>query len=160
MTTGTLQLTDRTRRTGARPGSRPRRADDAIHLLAVPLRQLRLEVMLWAMRRGQPVDADALTCVLLAKQSQADTPVSRWTAEAVRRLLWVDILTTCAALERRPPDRVASTMWTLFDFLDQHDRRGEGGDALDALREPLIDSGGIGRRRRSTTARNRHPAAR
>ena len=160
MTTGTLQLIDRSRRRGDRSVGRPRRVDDAVHLLSVPLRQLRLEVLLWAMRMGHPVDADALTCVLLAKQSQADTPASRWTAESVRRLLWVDILTTCATLDRKTPDRVAPTMWTLLDFLDRHDRRGDGGDPLDALREPLIDSGGVGPRRRSTTGRRRHPAAR
>ena len=159
MTTGTLQLIDRSRRRGDRP-VRSRRADDALLLLSVPQRQLRLEVMLWAMRMGHPVDADALTFVLLAKQSQLDIPVPQWTADSVRRLLWVDILTTCATLGRKTPDRVAPTMWTLLDFLDRHDRRGDGGDPLDALREPLIDSGGIGPRRRSTRARTRHPAAR
>ena len=40
-----------------------------------------------------------------------------WTAESVRRLLWVDIVTLCDALERRPPEQVAPTMWTLLDFL-------------------------------------------
>jgi hypothetical protein len=98
--------------------------------------------------------------VLLAKQSQIDIPITRWTADSVRRLLWVDILTTCASLDRKTPERVAPTMWTLLDFLDHHDRRGDGGDSLDSLREPLIDSGGIGPRRRSTSARRRHPAAR
>ena len=160
MTTGTLQLIDRPRRRGDRPASRTRRSDDATHLLSVPMRQLRLEVLLWAMRMGHPVEADALTCVLLAKQSQSDIPAARWTAESVRRLLWVDILTLCATLDRKTPDRVAPTMWTLLDFLDRHDRRGVSGDSLDALREPLIDSGGVGPRRRSSSTRRRHPAAR
>jgi hypothetical protein len=159
MTTHPLALADRPRTTAARRAAR-HRADDPIHLLGVPARQLRLEVLLWAMRMGVPVDADALTCILLAKQSQVDLPFTCWTAESLRRLLWVDILTLCGSLDRRPPDQVAPTLWTLVDFLDRHDRLDDHSDRLEALRAPLIDSGGLGRRRRSASARRRHPAAR
>ena len=130
-----------------------------MHLLGVALRQLRLEVLLWAFRLGLPVDADALTCILLAKQTHADGPFV-WTADSVRRLLWVDIMAQCAALERRPPDRTAATLWTLLDFLHGTQCLAAGSDDLAVLREPLIDSGGVGRRRRTTAAQRRHPAAR
>lgn len=112
------------------------------------------------MRQGKPVDADALTCILLAKDSHLDDPFALWTAESVRRLLWVDIVALCDALERRPPERVAPTMWTLLDFLDSMQRLAAGSDRLDLLREPLIDSGGIGRRPRASASRRRHPASR
>jgi hypothetical protein len=159
MTTTTFALALHSRPSGSRRAAR-RRADDPIHLLPVPVRQLRLEVLLWAFRQGQPVDADALTCILLAKDSQLDDAFAVWTAESVRRLLWVDIVALCGALERRPPTLVAPTMWTLLDFLHGTQSLAAGSDALESLREPLIDSGGVGRRRRSSTSRGRHPAGR
>ena len=159
MTTTPFALAPHSRPSGPRRAPR-RRADDPIHLLPVALRQLRLEVMLWGFRQGQPVDADALTCILLAKDSQLDDPFTVWTAESVRRLLWVDIVALCDVLDRRPPELVAPTMWTLLDFL--HSTRGfaDGSDQLEFLREPLIDSGGIGRRPRASASRRRHPASR
>jgi len=158
MTTTTIALAARSRTPN---GRRPRRrADDPIHLLSVPIRQLRLEVLLWALRQGQPVEAEALTCILLAKDSQLDDPFTVWTAESVRRLLWVDIVALCDELDRRPPDLVAPTLWTLLDFLAGTHRLAHGSDPLALLREPLIDSGGIGRRRRVAPSRRRHPAAR
>lgn len=160
MTTFTLASTDRARGGTPRRAAR-HRADDPIHLLSVPARQLRLEVLLWAMRMGMSVDADALTCILLAKQAQPDRPMLQFTAESVRCLLWIEILSLCADLERVPPEHVAPTMWTLLEFLDRNDRLDVGSDSLETLREPLIDSGGLPRRRRRTqTARTRHPAAR
>ena len=129
-------------------------------MLPLPLRQLRLEVLLWAFRQGLPVDADALTCILLAKDAHLDDPFTRWTAESVRRLLWVDIVTLCDALGLCRPEQVAATMWTLLDFLHGSQRFTDGSDRLELLREPLIDSGGVGRRRRDAPARRRHPAAR
>ena len=116
--------------------------------------------MLWAFRQGQPVDAEALTCILLAKDSQLDDPFTVWTAESVRRLLWVDIVALCLVLERPPPALVAPTMWTLLDFLHSTHRLGDGSDQRELLREPLIDSGGIGRRPRASASRRRHPASR
>jgi len=158
MTTTPFALARQTRPSGRRA---PRRSvDDPIHLLPVAIRQLRLEVMLWAFRQGQPVDADALTCILLAKDSHLDDPFEVWTAESVRRLLWVDIVALCDALERRPPALVAPTMWTLLDFLHRTHCFGDGSDQLEFLREPLIDSGGIGRRSRASASRRRHPASR
>jgi hypothetical protein len=159
MTTTTFARAAQRRPSGTRPSPR-RRADDPIHLLPVPIRQLRLEVLLWAFRQGQPVDADALTCILLAKDSQLDDPFAVWTAESVRRLLWVDIVALCDAFERRPPALVAPTMWTLLDFLHSTHCLAGGSDPLELLREPLIDSGGMGRRRRADPSRRRHPAAR
>jgi hypothetical protein len=160
MTTHPFAPIDRPRSSAGRRAAR-HRPDDPIHLLAVPVRQLRLEVLLWAMRMGLPVDADTLTCVLLAQQSTCDGSVLRFTAESVRGLLWVDILSVCADLERRPPDDVATTMWTLFEFLDRHDRFDDHSDPIEALREPLVDSGGLARRRgRVRSTRTRHPAAR
>ena len=158
MTTTTITSAARARPSGARRSSR-RRVDDPIHLLPVPIRQLRLEVLLWAFRQGRSVDADALTCILLAKD-HLDDPFAIWTADSVRRLLWVDIVAMCDALDRRPPDLVAPTIWTLLDFLDGARRFAEGSDPLEYLREPLIDSGGIGRRLRAATSRRRHPATR
>ena len=159
MTTTTTPFAARFRTSGARRPLR-RRADDPIHLLPVPVRQLRLEVLLWAFHRGQPVDAEALSCVLLAKDSHLDDPFDVWTAESVRRLLWVDIVALCEALDRRPPELVAPTMWTLLDFLDTTTRLADGSDPLELLREPLIDSGGVALRRRVASSRHRHPAAR
>jgi hypothetical protein len=158
MTTTTFAPAAQSRPSGTRRTPR-RRADDPIHLLAVPARQLRLEVLLWAFRQGQPVDADALTCILLAKGTH-DDPFALWSAESVRRLLWVDIVALCEALERRPPALVAPTMWTLLDFLHSAEYVAAGSDPLEFLREPLIDSGGVGRRRRANPSRGRHPAAR
>ncbi|MEO5841440.1 MAG: hypothetical protein ABIQ73_12350 [Acidimicrobiales bacterium] len=159
MTTPTFALAAHSRPSGARRVPR-RRADDPIHLLPVPIRQLRLEVLLWAFRQGQPIDADALTYILLAKDSQLDDPFAVWTSESVRRLLWLDIVALCEALERRPPALVAPTMWTLLDFLHGAQCLAAGSDHLEALREPLVDSGGVGRRRRANPSRGRHPAAR
>ena len=159
MTTPTIAPAARPRPSRGLRGAR-RRADDPVLLLTVPLRQLRLEVLLWAFRLGQPVDADALTCILLAKQDRADDPSTLWTAEAVRRLLWVDIVAQCVALERPPPAGAGATIWTLLDFLDATHGFADGSDNLTLLREPLIDSGGVGRRRRTTAAQRRHPAAR
>jgi hypothetical protein len=160
MTIHTLALADRTRGNRAPRASR-HGADDPIHLLPVPLRQLRLEVLRWAMHMGVPVDADSLTCILLAKQHQRDPSVLHFTADAVRSLLWIDILSLCADLERRPPEHVATTFWTLLDYLDRHDRFDPQSDALAQLREPLIDSGGLRQRRgRVQGGRTRHPAAR
>ena len=159
MTTTTTPFAARPRPSGTRRPLR-RRADDPIHLLPVPVRQLRLEVLLWAFHRGQPVDAEALSCILLAKDSHLDDPFDVWTAESVRRLLWVDIVALCEALERRPPELVAPTMWTLLDFLDATARFADGSDPLELLREPLIDSGGVALRRRVASSRRRHPAAR
>ena len=51
-------------------------------------------------------------------------------------------------------------MWTLLDFLDATARLAGASDALQSLREPLIDSGGPALRRRAASARRRHPAAR
>ena len=121
---------------------------------------MRLEVLLWAFHRGQPVDAEALSCILLAKDSHRDDPFAVWTAESVRRLLWIDIVVLCEALERRPPEHVAPTMWTLLDFLDATACFADGSDPLELLREPLIDSGGVALRRRVAASRRRHPAAR
>jgi hypothetical protein len=159
MSTFTVRPADRPRTPGGPRASR-RRADDPIHLLAVPARQLRLEVLLWAFRLGLPIDADALSCILLAKQSDTDDSLILWTADSVRRLLWVDIVALCATLERRPPDRVAPTMWTLLTFLDGSGGLAAGSDPLDQLREPLIDSGGMNRRGRAASSSQRHPAAR
>ena len=159
MSTFTLRRAARPRTSDGRRLSR-RRPDDPIHLLTVPARQLRLEVMLWAFRLGLPVEADALSCVLLAKQADVDDPLTLWTADSVRRLLWVDIVALCTTLERRPPERVAATMWTLLTFLDGAGRLADGSDRLEQLREPLIDSGGVGRRGRAAVSRQRHPAAR
>ena len=159
MTTTPFALALQSRPSGGRRAPR-RRADDPVHLLPVAVRQLRLEVMLWAFRQGQPVDADALTCILLAKDSQLDDPFAVWTAESVRRLLWVDIVALCDALERRPPALVAPTMWTLLDFLDSAHAFADGSEQLELLREPLIDSGGVGRRPRASASRRRHPASR
>ena len=156
----TITLRPARPRTSGSPRVSRRRVDDPIHLLSVPARQLRLEVLLWAFRLGLPVDADALSCVLLANQSDADDSLTVWTADTVRRLLWVDIVALCATLERRPPEHVAPTMWTLLTFLDSSGRLADGSDRLDQLREPLIDSGGVGRRGRVAASRQRHPAAR
>jgi len=154
-----IALAARARGTGGRRMPR-HRADDPIHLLPVEIRQLRLEVLLWAFRQGLPIHAEALTCILLAKDAHLDDPFMRWTAESVRRLLWVDIVTLCDALGRHRPEQVAPTMWTLLDFLHGSHRLTVDSDVLELLREPLIDSGGIGRRRGVGTARRRHPAAR
>jgi hypothetical protein len=159
MTTTPFALARQSRPSGGRRAPR-RRADDPIHLLPVAVRQLRLEAMLWAFRQGQPVDADALTCILLAKDSQLDEPFAVWTAASVRRLLWVDIVALCDSLERRPPALVAPTMWTLLDFLHGTHSFGDGSEQLELLREPLIDSGGVGRRPRASASRRRHPASR
>jgi hypothetical protein len=158
MTTTTSAFATASRSSGARRSPR-RGADDPIHLLPVPVRQLRLEVLLWALRHGQPVEADALTCILLAKDTHDDS-CTVWSAESVRRLLWIDIVALCEALERRPPEQVAPTMWTLLDFFAATARFDDGSDPLEALREPLIDSGGCALRRRAASSRRRHPAAR
>jgi hypothetical protein len=159
MTTSTTVHPLRPRTSGG-VRARRRRGDDPIDLLEVPARQLRLEVLLSAFRLGQPVDADALSCILLAKQSHLGDPLTLWTAESVRRLLWVDIMSLCTSLERRAPDRVAPTMWTLLSFLDSTNCLADGSDRLEQLREPLIDSGGVGPRGRAATSRRRHPASR
>ncbi|HUP74405.1 MAG TPA: hypothetical protein VM282_15285 [Acidimicrobiales bacterium] len=158
MTTTTSAFAAPSRPSAAHRAAR-RGADDPIHLLPVPVRQLRLEVLLWALRQGQPVEAEALTCILLAKDTH-DDPYTVWTAESVRRLLWIDIVALCEALERPPPELVALTMWTLLDFLAATDRFAGGSDPLELLREPLIDSGGFALRRRVASSRRRHPAAR
>jgi hypothetical protein len=51
-------------------------------------------------------------------------------------------------------------MWTLLDHLARHDGFDAGSDPLSALREPLVDSGGLDARGRAVGARGRrtHPS--
>ena len=105
---------------------------------------LRLETTRWALAHGQRLDYDALSVILAAK-AEVPVPVRRWTEDDVWRLWWVDLSGWCAQRRVRTPDGLATTMLTLFRYLDTAGGFAAGSDTLPELEDAMECTGALWR---------------
>lgn len=149
--------------TAAHPGSRARQARTAARRsaafaeLAVPARQRRVEALLFALRHGRPVNADALSLILVAKQ-RTGAPLDRWRGDEVSRLVWIDLVELAEELDVALPADTAVTLWTALDAWADLAVLAPGSDSIAQLREPLCAMAGLDAHGRPRGAR-RHPSA-
>ena len=100
--------------------------------LAGPFRQLYRNVLQAAVRAGQPINADALRVVLVAKQSMHTTPATQFTTIDVWQLMFVDVMAWCRNRRLDVPIGCAAAITTTVRWLD------ESGE-LDPDSDPLAD---------------------
>lgn len=129
------------------PSSPPRRA----HSVEAPAELVarRRAVVRWALRRGTPMQRDALAAVVGARAlsgTAADPGDGRecWTTDDVGALLWLWIDEWCRAHGAAVPSRehVLRTLESYLRFLSAQRLLAPGSDAAPALRRAVQDLGG------------------
>lgn len=105
---------------------------------------LRHETTQWALANGCRVDYDALSVILAAK-TEVPVPVRRWTEDDVWRLWWIDLSGWCARRGVRTPDGLATTMVTLFAYLEASDSLAAGSDSREELEGAMEAAGAVWR---------------
>ncbi len=104
---------------------------------------LRLAVTRWALANGRRMDYDALS-VILAARAEGPAPVCRWTELDVWRLWWIDLSGWCEQRGLPTPDGLATTMTTLFAYLDATDGFAPGSDPVAELVLAMRCAGAVG----------------
>ncbi len=104
---------------------------------------LRLAVTRWALAKGHRMDYDALSVILAAKALES-APVCRWTEDDVWRLWWIDLSGWCKQRGLPTPDGLATTMTTLFAYLEDTDGFAPGSHPSADLRAAMRSAGARG----------------
>lgn len=128
-------------------GIPPLPARHGLHLSAEQ-RAVRAAAARWSLGKGRPLNLDALTVILAAKEFESAVdgrPYHRWSASGAVTFLWATVPEFCAARNVQVPVGLAESLWTWFDFLAHHRQFASGSSTLGALREVLVDSAGLTR---------------
>lgn len=118
------------------------------------LRHHRCQVARHALRVGRPLNLDAITLILAAKQFESRAegrPFTRWTRRGLVGFLWGTATEWAARHAVEVPDTTAETLWTYLGFLDDQGAFAAGSAPIAELRAELADHGGLtaaGRRSR------------
>jgi hypothetical protein len=127
------------------------RLDDA-------LREHRRAVSRYALAEGRPLNLDAITAILAAKQVEAEhdgRPFTRWTTDGLVGFLWGTVVEWCTARGLGLPAGTAESLWTYLTFLDDTGELASGSARIDHLRQALRENTGI-----TAAGRARHPSGR
>lgn len=95
------------------------------------------------MAAGEPLDPQAVDVVLSAKTVNHPGPIELFTEHMVWQLVWVDIFTWCSHRNVDVPISITDALWALLTYLESAGRLHCDSDPIDALRQPLITSGGL-----------------
>jgi regulator of extracellular matrix RemA (YlzA/DUF370 family) len=134
----------------APPSAPPRR----VIRLDATLRHHRCEVARYALRTGRPLNLDAITLILAAKQFESVAerrPFTRWTRRGLVGFLWGTASEWATRHGVELPESTAETLWTYLGFLDEQGQLASGSAPLAELRGELEDHAGLtpaGRRNR------------
>lgn len=123
----------------APPARRAIRLDDT-------LRRHRCEVARYALRAGRPLNLDAITLILAAKQFESNAerrPFTRWTRRGLVGFLWGTASEWATRHGVALPESTAETLWTYLGFLDEQDQFASGSAPLAELRAELEDHAGL-----------------
>jgi hypothetical protein len=123
-----------------------------------PLREHRCAVARYALAKGRPLNLDAITAILSAKELECETerhPFTRWTTDGLVTFLWGTVAEWCATRGIAIPPSTAESLWTYLTFLDDTGELASGSARIDRLREALRENTGI-----TAGGRARHPAGR
>ena len=91
---------------------------------------------------GRPVNADALSLILVAKQ-RTGAPLDRWRGDEVSRLVRIDLVELAEELDVALPADTAVTLWTALDAWADLAVLAPGSDSIAQLREPLCAMAGL-----------------
>lgn len=128
--------------------------------LTAEQRAVRTAAARWALSSGRPLNLDAATVILAAKEFEASVdgrPFNRWSASGAVTFLWATVPEFCAARNVSVPAGLAESLWTWFDFLAHHRQFASGSSTLAALREVLVDTAGLTRVGRASRRSPRTP---
>jgi len=135
------------------------RARDGLRLTPQQ-RAVRTAAARWALSTGRPLNLDATTVILAAKEFEASVdgrPFNRWSASGSVTFLWATVPEFCSARSVQVPAGLAESLWTWFDFLAHHRQFSSGSSTLGALREVLVDTAGLTRAGRVSLRSPRPP---
>ena len=121
-------------------------------VLEPTLRRHRCEVARFALAEGLPLNIDAITVILAAKQVESATekrPFTRWTQRGLVAFLWGTATEWCAAHGVELPPTTAESLWTYLTFLFEHRELASGSARLTALREALCETADVNREGRA-----------
>jgi hypothetical protein len=127
----------------------------AVHLSPFLL-QHRRAVARWALAQGRPLNLDAITVILAVREFEADTdgvPFTRWTTRGLVGFLWGSAISWCDAREIEVPTGLNESLWTYLSFLAAEHELASGSASLSALREVLVETGGLSRSGRARVTR-------
>ena len=139
------------------PAAGRRSARSAVPLPA-ELRQQRCEVARYALAEGLPLNLDAITVVLAAKQFESSTdgrPVTRWTSTHLMGFLWGTVVDWCRTSDVAVPAATAESLWTYLTFLFERGELASGSSRLADLREVMVEHTNLSRAGRAA-----HPSSR
>ena len=120
-------------------------------------RAIRCEVARWALATGHPLHLDAITVILAVKSFESSIdgrPFNRWSAQSTLTFIWGSVREWCGARSIEVPPQLAESLWTWFDFLGRHRQFASGSSTLGALRDVLVDTGGLTRSGRAPVTRS------
>ena len=122
------------------------------------LRQHRCDVARYALAEGLPLNLDAITVVLAAKQFESSTdrrPFTRWTSTHLMGFLWGTVVDWCRLTDVAVPPSTAESLWTYLTFLFEQGELASGSSRLSDLREVLVEHTNLSRAGRAA-----HPSSR
>lgn len=122
------------------------------------LREHRCAVARYALASGRPLNLDAITAILAAKEIESESdrhPFTRWTTDGLVSFLWGTVAEWCTARGIALPASTAESLWTYLTFLDEAGELASGSARIDRLQEALRENTGI-----TAAGRARHPAGR
>ncbi|HKY16530.1 MAG TPA: hypothetical protein VJM33_16505, partial [Microthrixaceae bacterium] len=120
------------------------------------LRRDRRAVARWALEHGRPLHLDSVTIVLAVRDFEArtdDAPFTRWTTQGLIGFLWGSATTWCETRGVELPPALNESLYTYLSYLSDQREFASGSDPLAALREVLVDMGGLNRSGRLRSVR-------
>jgi hypothetical protein len=127
----------------------------AVHLSPVLTRHRRA-VARWALAQGRPLNLDAVTVILAVREFEADAdraPFTRWTTQGLVGFLWGSAISWCESREIEVPVGLNESLWTYLSYLAAERELASGSASLAALREVLVETGGLSRSGRARVTR-------
>ena len=130
-------------------------ARHAVHL-SPTLAHHRRAVARWALAQGRPLNLDAVTVILAVREFEAEAdraPFTRWTTQGLVGFLWGSAISWCESRDVEVPSGLTESLWTYLSYLASERELAAGSASLAALREVLVETGGLNRSGRARVTR-------
>ncbi len=105
---------------------------------------------------GPSLNIDAITVILAVREFEADTdgaPFTRWTTQGLIGFLWGSAISWCESREIDVPPGLNESLWSYLSYLGAERELASGSASLAALREVLVETGGLSRSGRARVVR-------
>ena len=120
-------------------------ARSAVQLDAA-LRQHRCEVVRWALSAGRPLNLDAITVIIAARQSEAvaeGRPFTRWTTNTVLMFLFGTATQWCNDQAVELPTHAGESLFTYLAYLNANHELASGSSPIGQLRRSVCELAGL-----------------